>query len=325
MLAASWTTRADCRTPARTCRPLRRGCGRSSTAATGSSATPGERSAASPTRVGATASTRVTDGNGGGTLRPDGAAPTPPLADADTQAVTVAALRVLAADSPVEDEWRARHDVMRALVTATYLPDVVLVDCRRPGARAPARSWAGCCGPTRSNPTPRAAAAARLAQPDICTDYGLRTLSSRFAGLPPDGYHRGTIWPFDSWLGWGGLRAAGRPTTPSGSAPACSRRSTNSAASPSSTASLPGESLARAGSQPRPGLDDRGPVGTRRRMGRRARPSVSRRQSWGCRAARSIEPPRDRPHDGLCPTRAARQGRLQQDGRARRRTCRCAG
>jgi glycogen debranching enzyme len=22
-------------------------------------------------------------------------------------------------------------------------------------------------------------------------------------------YHRGTIWPFDSWLGWGGLRAGG--------------------------------------------------------------------------------------------------------------------
>jgi glycogen debranching enzyme len=23
-------------------------------------------------------------------------------------------------------------------------------------------------------------------------------------------YHRGSIWPFDSWLGWGGLRAEGR-------------------------------------------------------------------------------------------------------------------
>jgi hypothetical protein len=23
-------------------------------------------------------------------------------------------------------------------------------------------------------------------------------------------YHRGSIWPFDSWLGWGGLRAVGR-------------------------------------------------------------------------------------------------------------------
>ena len=26
----------------------------------------------------------------------------------------------------------------------------------------------------------------------------------------PHAYHRGSVWPFDSWLGWGGLRAAGR-------------------------------------------------------------------------------------------------------------------
>ena len=26
----------------------------------------------------------------------------------------------------------------------------------------------------------------------------------------PGHYHRGSVWPFDSWLGWGGLRAAGR-------------------------------------------------------------------------------------------------------------------
>ena len=26
----------------------------------------------------------------------------------------------------------------------------------------------------------------------------------------PAHYHRGSVWPFDSWLGWGGLRAAGR-------------------------------------------------------------------------------------------------------------------
>jgi len=27
--------------------------------------------------------------------------------------------------------------------------------------------------------------------------------------LAPEAYHRGAVWPFDSWLGWGGLRAAG--------------------------------------------------------------------------------------------------------------------
>jgi glycogen debranching enzyme len=39
----------------------------------------------------------------------------------------------------------------------------------------------------------------------------LRTLSSESPVFDPHNYHRGAIWPFDSWLGWGGLRAAGRP------------------------------------------------------------------------------------------------------------------
>ena len=42
------------------------------------------------------------------------------------------------------------------------------------------------------------------------TEFGLRTLSSRSPVFDPHAYHRGSIWPFDSWLGWGGLRAWGR-------------------------------------------------------------------------------------------------------------------
>jgi glycogen debranching enzyme len=54
------------------------------------------------------------------------------------------------------------------------------------------------------------AVAERLCEPDILTDFGLRTLSSDSPAFAPDAYHRGSVWPFDSWLGWGGLRAAGR-------------------------------------------------------------------------------------------------------------------
>jgi glycogen debranching enzyme len=60
--------------------------------------------------------------------------------------------------------------------------------------------WAG---------APVAGAAERLAEPDVLTDYGLRTLSDRHPQFDPQSYHRGSVWPFDSWLGWGGLRAAG--------------------------------------------------------------------------------------------------------------------
>ena len=42
----------------------------------------------------------------------------------------------------------------------------------------------------------------------LLTDYGLRTLSDRHPGFDPQSYHRGSVWPFDSWLGYGGLRAA---------------------------------------------------------------------------------------------------------------------
>ena len=53
------------------------------------------------------------------------------------------------------------------------------------------------------------AAAERLCEPDVLTAYGLRTLAGDAPGVRPQGYHRGAVWPFDSWLGWGGLRAAG--------------------------------------------------------------------------------------------------------------------
>lgn len=45
----------------------------------------------------------------------------------------------------------------------------------------------------------------------MLTDYGVRTLSAEHPQFTVDSYHRGAVWPFDSWLAWGGLRAAGRP------------------------------------------------------------------------------------------------------------------
>ncbi len=44
----------------------------------------------------------------------------------------------------------------------------------------------------------------------MLTGSGLRTLSSASRCSARGHYHRGSVWPFDSWLGWGGLRAAGR-------------------------------------------------------------------------------------------------------------------
>jgi glycogen debranching enzyme len=139
---------------------------------------------------------------GGGILRPDGTVPEPPLADADSQAIAYAALRALG--------WHDRADVLRARLSADFVPDVMALEAgdrpvRGAGSQLGWLLWADAL-----EPAARAAAAERLCAPDILTDFGLRTLSSASPVFQPHAYHRGSVWPFDSWLGWGGLRAAGR-------------------------------------------------------------------------------------------------------------------
>jgi glycogen debranching enzyme len=138
---------------------------------------------------------------GGGILRPDRGVPEPPLADVDSQAVAYAALRALGEHD--------RADALRARLSALG-PDVMAVegdDRAVPGAGSQLGwlLWADALEPDAAE-----AAAERLCAPDILTEFGLRTLSSESPVFEPHAYHRGTIWPFDSWLGWGGLRAAGR-------------------------------------------------------------------------------------------------------------------
>jgi glycogen debranching enzyme len=138
---------------------------------------------------------------GGGILRPDRTAPEPPLADIDSQAVAYAALRALG--------WDERADALRARLSALG-PDVMAVEAGDrvvPGAGSQLGwlLWADAL-----DDEAREAAAERLRRPDILTEFGLRTLSSDSPVFEPHAYHRGTIWPFDSWLGWGGLRAAGQ-------------------------------------------------------------------------------------------------------------------
>jgi glycogen debranching enzyme len=138
---------------------------------------------------------------GGGILRPDGTVPEPPLADLDSQAVAHAALRALG--------WDDRADALRARLSA-LVPDVMALEAGdRPvpgaGSQLGWLLWADAL-----EPEAREAAADRLCEPDVLTGFGLRTLSSDSPVFEPHAYHRGTVWPFDSWLGWGGLRAAGR-------------------------------------------------------------------------------------------------------------------
>jgi glycogen debranching enzyme len=142
---------------------------------------------------------------GSGILREDGSVPAAPVADADTQAAAVMALRALArlSGDPAQDE-AAR--ALERRVRETFGPETMAVEADgRPvggaGSQLGWLLWAGCAAP---------GAAERLCAPDILTPFGLRTLSERHPRFRADAYHRGGVWPFDSWLGWGGLRAAGR-------------------------------------------------------------------------------------------------------------------
>jgi glycogen debranching enzyme len=146
---------------------------------------------------------------GGGILGANGRMPEPPLADADTQAAAVAALRATARLSG-DSRWQSLAEQMVELIGTAFTPDTMAIaqrDRRVGGAGSQIgwMLWADAVpGPERD------AYAERLCGSDVLTDFGLRTLSSEHPQFAPEAYHRGAAWPFDSWLGWGGLRAAGR-------------------------------------------------------------------------------------------------------------------
>jgi glycogen debranching enzyme len=148
-------------------------------------------------------------GDGGGILHADGQVPEAPLADADTQAVTVAALRAMARLSG-DAHWLELAAQTTQRIAEAFTPDTMAVDAHD-GRVAGAGSqlgwllWADALPPAE-----RDAYADRLSRPDVLTDFGLLTLSSEHPQFFAHAYHRGGVWPFDSWIGWGGLRAAGR-------------------------------------------------------------------------------------------------------------------
>ncbi len=150
------------------------------------------------------------DPHGGGIVHPDGSAPLPPLADVDSQAVAVAALDALVRLDPAgADRWAGEATALRGRIESSLDPEVMALDADgRPvhgsGSQLGWLLWAGALTPARAE-----AAADRLARPDLLTAYGVRTLSATHPAFRVDGYHRGAVWPFDSWLCWGGLRRAG--------------------------------------------------------------------------------------------------------------------
>jgi glycogen debranching enzyme len=149
---------------------------------------------------------------GGGIVREDGSAPTPPLADADSQAVALAALRALSRLSASREEqvrWTTVGDALAVRIETCFDPETMALEAgcrtvRGAGSQLGWLLWAGALSGSAAD-----AAADRLTRADVLTDFGLRTLAESHPQFSRDAYHRGSVWPFDSWIGWGGLRAAG--------------------------------------------------------------------------------------------------------------------
>jgi glycogen debranching enzyme len=144
----------------------------------------------------------VASGDGGGILHPDGSAPEPPLADADSQAAAHAALRALGD--------HAAADALRERISTAFDPETMALEAgdrpvRGAGSQLGWLLWADALSPEAAE-----RACERLTAADVLTGFGLRTLSAAHPRFTSAGYHRGSVWPFDSWLGWGGLRAHGR-------------------------------------------------------------------------------------------------------------------
>jgi glycogen debranching enzyme len=145
---------------------------------------------------------------GSGVLRPDGSFPRPPQADADVQAVAYTALRALEVLSG-EEAWTRRAEALAVRLERDFGPGVMALEgddlaVPGPGSQLGWLLWCGALSGVYSD-----SVAERLCEPDVLTAYGLRTLTSTSPVFAAQAYHRGAVWPFDSWLGWSGLRAAG--------------------------------------------------------------------------------------------------------------------
>ena len=150
------------------------------------------------------------DGVGSGIVTEDVSAPPAPMADADTQAVASAALRALITLDPDRaPHWQQRLAALRSRIAERFSPETMAIDGEDkivPGAGSQLGwlLWSGALDKDAAS-----AFADRLTQADILTPYGLRTLSVHHPGFLAASYHRGSIWPFDNWIGWLGLRAYG--------------------------------------------------------------------------------------------------------------------
>ncbi|CAL9425772.1 hypothetical protein SUDANB95_01936 [Actinosynnema sp. ALI-1.44] len=146
----------------------------------------------------------------------DGRVAVPPIALCEVQGYVYAARLARAelaeafGDPATATAQRERAAKLRAaFADAFWLPDrgwyAVALDGRKAAVDALTSNAAHCLWTGIATDEHAAALVARLAEPDMDTGYGLRTLSSSMGAYNPMSYHNGSVWPHDTAIAVAGL------------------------------------------------------------------------------------------------------------------------
>ncbi|SDR99352.1 glycogen debranching N-terminal domain-containing protein [Actinopolymorpha singaporensis] len=152
---------------------------------------------------------------------PDGTIADPSIALSEAQAyaheAAIGGAALLEAfGRPGADRLRDWAEAMRERFRTTFwvsdrrgsFPAIALDGAKRPVGTATS-NLGHLLGTGLLNPEESARVAARMAESDLDSGYGLRTMSADAAGFNPLGYHSGSVWPHDTAIGMLGLSRAG--------------------------------------------------------------------------------------------------------------------
>jgi glycogen debranching enzyme len=152
---------------------------------------------------------------------PDGTLATAPIALCEVQgyayAAAIAGAELLDAfDLPDGDGWRgwaaSLGERFRASFWVDGYPAIALDSAKRPVA-GPASNMGHLLGTGLLDGPEETAVAKVLANADLDSGFGLRTLSKAMTRFNPLGYHTGSVWPHDTAMAIQGLYATGHAAT----------------------------------------------------------------------------------------------------------------
>ncbi|GAA3541167.1 amylo-alpha-1,6-glucosidase [Kribbella ginsengisoli] len=152
---------------------------------------------------------------------PDGTIATAPIALCEVQgyayAAAIAGADLLDAfDLEGGADWRDWAATLKERFRASFWVDgypAIALDSEKRPVAGPASNMGHLLGTGLLDPAEETAVAEHLADFDLNSGFGLRTLSKAMTHFNPLGYHTGSVWPHDTAMAVQGLYAAGHAAT----------------------------------------------------------------------------------------------------------------